>query len=68
MPWRVRIVYNGRDHSCCCLSTCSCLDRGSTHTEVGAIGSDKLELLEDNVLKPEEDQHSKLTVLFKSSK
>lgn len=38
------------------------------HTEVGAIGSDKLELLEDNVLKPEEDQHSKLTVLFKSSK
>ncbi|KAF4801874.1 hypothetical protein TURU_030547 [Turdus rufiventris] len=38
------------------------------HTEVGAIGSDKLELLEDNVLKAEEDQHSKLTVLFKSSK
>lgn len=29
-PGRVRIVYNGRDHSCCCLSTCSCLDRGST--------------------------------------
>lgn len=25
-------------------------------TEVGAIGSDKLELLQDNVLKPE-DQH-----------
>lgn len=27
------------------------------HTEVGAIGSDKLELLQDNVLEPEEDQH-----------
>lgn len=38
-PGRVRIVYNGRDHSCCCLSACSCLDRGSTK-EVGAIGSE----------------------------
>lgn len=40
------------------------------HREVGAIGSDELELLQDNMLKPEEDlfQYSKPTVLFKSSK
>lgn len=50
-PGRVRIVYNGRDHSCCCLSTCSCLDRRSTQ-EVRAIGPEKLELLQDKLLKP----------------
>lgn len=44
-PRRLRIVYNGKDPSCCCSSACSCLDRGSME-EVRAVGSEQPELFQ----------------------
>lgn len=44
-PRRLRIVYNGKDPSCCCSSACSCLGRGSTK-EVSAVGSEQPKLFQ----------------------